>query len=441
MSSTRTVLRRGFSDVMGDMIRDPDGSVPTCSAQGGAAGITAIDALLTYFPDDFYNDWYFVLPLGPTGAGSYEATRVVDFTQATGTLTLEPDASAQIASAQSYELHRYNPATKHLALNAARLVAMDALWLPATPDETMVVDNLITNWDFETFAAGAFTGWSSVGSPTLTQNTDYFVHGSNSANIAGAAGVGIEQDILTRAGGFARIGEGTQKVLHVRGWLRGTDADNVRMRLTFDGTTYTNGSYHAGGDDWESSRYHYFDVNIPASPTEMTISIEKSTAVAAQADVVVAWIDKINRYALPTAIHRRPSWLKQNASINEMGINAEWVPINKYAMPQSGRILRVEGRAMLTEVTAETSTMEVSDPETQLLYAEALDYLVNNEMGGASAESQAQLERDKMRWRGQVARLRAMGNLLARTYTPQMPDGTYQTIPEGETEYIYLKGR
>ena len=97
MATTRQNLRRGLSDLMGDFIRDPNGAGPTCSAQGGASGVTAIDALLSYYEDDYFNDWYFVLPVGPTsGSTAYEVTRGADFTQSTGTLTLEPDASLQI---------------------------------------------------------------------------------------------------------------------------------------------------------------------------------------------------------------------------------------------------------------------------------------------------------------------------------------------------------
>ena len=437
MSSARTVLRRSMSDLQGDFIRDPDGSVPTCSAQGGAAGITAIDALLSYYPDDYYNDWYFVLPLGPTGSGSYEVTRVVDFTSSTGTLTLEPDASGQIASGAPYELHCYNPATKHLALNAVRLTAIDALWLPVH-DETLMVDNLLANWDFETFATGAFGSWSSVGSPTLTQNTSYFVHGSNAANIAGAAGVGIKQDIITAANSFGRISNARRKVLHVRAFLRATDASNIRIRLTFDGSTYTNGAYHSGDDDWESPDYHYLDVRIPAGATEMTVSIEKSTAVAAQADVVGAWIGPISRLTLPTSIHRRPSWIYQQDDRNYP--NGNYSALTKENPPQAGRILRLDGKGLLTEVTTETGTMEVSDPETQLLYAEALDWLIDHEMGGASAESQARLEQDKARWQVTAARLRARGG-LARVSNVQRPDGTWRMENDGETERIILGNR
>ena len=170
MSSSRTTLRRGISDLQGDFIRDPDGSVPTTSSAGGALGITAIDSNLSYFDDGYFNDWYFVLPTGPTdSSGSYEVTRVADFSQSTGVLTLEPDASAVVASGQTYELHRYSPSTKHLALNAARSIALDALWLSVV-DETIVIDNLVDNWDFETLADGLFTGWTKKGVLTLTQN-------------------------------------------------------------------------------------------------------------------------------------------------------------------------------------------------------------------------------------------------------------------------------
>lgn len=440
MSSSRTTLRRGISDLQGDFIRDPDGSVPTTSSAGGALGITAIDSNLSYFDDGYFNDWYFVLPTGPTdSSGSYEVTRVADFSQSTGVLTLEPDASAVVASGQTYELHRYSPSTKHLALNAARSIALDALWLSVV-DETIVIDNLVDNWDFETLADGLFTGWTKKGVLTLTQNASYFIHGSSSANMAGVASTGIEQDLLTKAGGFSHINRGTQKTLHVRAWLRSTDASNGRIRVSFNGTTFTNGSYHGGNNGWEGPDIHYIDVPIPSDLTEIMLSVEKSTSSDVQADVVVAWIDQINQYTLPTSIHRRPAWVKQNADRFGIGITADWKPISKNNMPQSGRILRLEGKGLLTEVTTETSTMEVSDPETQLLYAEALDWLIDHEIGNSSTEAQALLERDKSRWQVAAARIRARGG-QSRSISPQMPDGTWGIVTDGETEYLQLRNR
>ena len=62
MATTRQNLRRNLSYLMGDFILDPDGSIPTCSSQGGASGATAFDTLLSYYDDDYFNEWFFLLP-------------------------------------------------------------------------------------------------------------------------------------------------------------------------------------------------------------------------------------------------------------------------------------------------------------------------------------------------------------------------------------------
>mgnify|MGYP003145119033 CR=1 FL=1 len=71
MAITRTVLRQRLSELMGDFIVDPNGSVSTPSGSGGSSGETAVDALLSYYDDDYFNDFYFVLQDGPAGSGSY----------------------------------------------------------------------------------------------------------------------------------------------------------------------------------------------------------------------------------------------------------------------------------------------------------------------------------------------------------------------------------
>ena len=436
MASTRTVLRRGLSDLQGDFVRDGDGSVPTCSAQGGAAGITAIDALLSYFPDDYFVDWYFVLPQGPTGAGSYEVTRVVDFTGSTGTLTLEPDASAQIASAQPYELHRYSPATKHLALNAARITAIDALWLPVR-DETLLVDNRLLNADAETYSA-TFTSWTHTVA-TWTQNTSIFRHGSNSFNgVAGGSAAQLTQDVISTP---INIRELTGKSVIFKMWVYALAASAGRIRLSFDGlSTYTSSSYHTGKYQWELLK---ITTAVPSTATTVTAVLEVAAGLTARFDAGWLTIGKLNRYALPTTLHRRPASIWQQTSEYSLGDEADYAMLSNYNFPVAGRRLWVKGKGLLTEVTTETGTMEVSDPETQLLYAEALDWLIDHEMGGASSESQTRLERDKTRWQVTAARLRARGS-VARVYTVQDPRDRnlcWGIDDEGETEVILLRNR
>ena len=69
MATTRQNLRRNLSYMMGDFILDPSGPVPTCSAQGESDYSTAVDVLLAYYDNDYFNEWFFVLPTGPTGVG------------------------------------------------------------------------------------------------------------------------------------------------------------------------------------------------------------------------------------------------------------------------------------------------------------------------------------------------------------------------------------
>jgi len=378
-----------------------------------------------------------VLPQGPTGSGSYEATRVVDFTGSTGTLTLEPDASAQIASGQPYELHRYSPATKHLALNAARLTCVDVLWLPVK-DETFVVDNRLLNADAETYSA-TFTSWTHTVA-TWTQNTSIVRHGSNSFNgVAGGSAAQLTQNVIATP---INIEEITGKTVTFKMWAYATVASAGRIRLSFDGlATYAESSdYHTGAARWELL---YITVTIPDDATTVTAVLEVSAGNTVRFDAGWLTIGRLNRYALPTTIHRRPASIWQQVDEYRLGGDEDYAMLSNYNLPVAGRRWFVKGKGLLSEVTTETGTMEVSDPETQLLYAEALDWLIDHEMGGASAESQTRLEQDKARWQVTAARLRARGS-LGRPYSPQDPrtyDRCWGIDDEGETPYIILRNR
>jgi len=421
---------------MGDFIRDPDGSVPTCSAQGGASGTTAIDTMLTFYESDYFNEWYFVLPLGPTGSEPYEVTRVSDFVFSTGTLTLEPNASGQIASGQTYELHRYNPAAKHLALNAAREQAANTLWLPAV-DETLVFDNLLSNWDFEDFSGGNPDSWTET-SGNWTQETTRLKHGSSAITVAASgADAQLTQNLFTAV----NVDQVVTNTINIRGHVFATAASTARLRVSFDGgTTFTNGPYHGGKDAWEGPSVQYITVRVPADSTSITVYLEVADGGTAYFDAVVAWVGKINRYTVPSAIYHRPSYVKQNVDPAKVGTDADWMPVSKANPPIPGHIIRLEGKSLLTEATTETTSVEVSAPETQLLYAEAMDWLLNHEMGQASEDARTILAQDKVLWATVAQRIKDRG-WSARPNKLQFPDGGWQFLPEGETNLLWFRGR
>jgi hypothetical protein len=438
MATTRQNLRRNLSYMMGDFILDPDGSIPTCSSQGGVSGATAFDTLLSYYDDDYFNEWFFLLPSGPSsGSTAYGVTRVTNFISTTGEMELEPNAAARIDSGRTYELHRYSPAWKHRALNAARLHAVDVLHLPE-PDSTLVVDNLIaTNNSFETAVSGsptATSGWTKGGTSTLYDETTLRRHLTNSLKVLETDGAVTQ---LFQAV-TPNITEAVGKTINLRVWVYATVASAARVGISFDnGTSITYSNYHGGEDEWED-----LDVStaITASALSIRVYLEVAASQTAYFDLARAWIDKVNRYTLPTNFYRGPVKIEQQASMSHP--DGDYLPLTKYNRPQPGRVLHINGKRLLSEVTSETGTMEVSEPEDQLLYAHALEWLADSNMGMASGAVRDDIEADKQRWRVKAAELR----IRASIKPPDLPiyaeqNGVWEIRWEGETGRLILKNR
>lgn len=404
----------------------------TTTSNGAADGTTLIDTgIPRYDTSRPVNKWVYITSAGGTNDASGQSRRISSVSSST--VTLVTGFTVRIDTSVTYEILPYDPLDMHNALQyAGRVINADSPLFLA-PDETLVVDNLVSNWDFETFSGGAFGSWSSINSPTLTQNTSYFTHGSNSANIAGTAAVrGIEQNLLTAAGGFGRIDQAVGKALHVRGALRATDASNVRLRVTFDGSTYTSGNYHSGDDDWEGHTIHAIDVAIPASLSEMTVSVEKETAVAVQADVVVAWIDPINRYTVPTSfIHPSPLWVSQQVDATKP--NGDYAPLTLERPAVPGRILRLEGFGRLTVPTTDSGTVELDETRSELLIALAASFLLQNDPATVQ-ESQVWLARAEALKRSPTI-ARSQPFTFVNRHVP------WKVVDEGGTSYLRLLNR
>ena len=152
----------------------------TTSSAGNAGGTTLVDTDLASWGNDAFENWWAMITSG-TNAGEWR--QVTDFVGSSGTLTVAPAYTGQVASAVTYELHRYNPTQIHLALNEAikSCYADGSLWVPVR-DETLVVDNVLLNSDFETFAASNFTNWTLAGAgASVAESTTILWHGADAA--------------------------------------------------------------------------------------------------------------------------------------------------------------------------------------------------------------------------------------------------------------------
>ena len=89
--------------------------------------------------------------------------------------------------------------------------------------------------------------------------------------------------------------------------------------------------------------------------------------------------------------------------------------------------------------------MQVSEPEDQILYAHALEWLADSNIGMASGVARADIEADKQRWRVKAAELRGRASIRPPyqvifaqqngAWEPQLGWGG------AESGYILLKNR
>jgi predicted small integral membrane protein len=334
---------------------------------------------------------------GSNAAPEGEARRVSSVS--TTTLTVGTLYSAAVASGDVYELLSFHPRLYNDAIADAIKLAYPHLYLPLT-DETLVVDNIVANHDFSAFSGSAFTGWSSKGTPTLSQETE---NGATFGRIvASGATEGIEQDLLTL---LNRFESAHQKTLHVHGFLRCDTADSARLRVSLDGSTFTSSAWHSGSNLWE--RVGPFSVNLESGMTECTLSLEVEDGVTADFDLVAAWVGPITRYAIPTAFVGWPLMISMQANVlNPSG--AFW-PIGPGNLPIAGHLLRLDGRGHLTVPTATTGystdgETELNERQAEYIVASAA-HIMFNRLQATDAEHEARYAARAAYWEGRAAQL------------------------------------
>jgi len=338
-TTTRAVLRQRLSEEIGDY------QSLTTTSDGNSTGTSVVDTGLKNLPggdrDAAFDGWHILVT---SGANTGESRRIEKYNSNTTTLVVqEAFSGGAVQSLVAYELHRYDPAQKHQAINRAIEEIFPFLYLPIR-DETIVVDDRLSNSDFETFSGG-FTGWAEVGSPTVTADTTYVVHGSQSAKVVGDSG---EAGQLTQAPSI-NMNEITNKSVTFKCWVWCAAANTARIRLDWDGSDIDSSTYHKGQNEWElldvASGTAYFDAS---------------------------WLltGAIQKYTIPSSIIAGPHYLTEQG--DEMDPTGEYYPIR--GGPTSGRRLRFEGMGLLSRPSSDSSTTEVGAPQVNIITAYASMY-------------------------------------------------------------------
>ncbi len=375
-SSTRLVIFRYLSEFVGDWR-----SLTADNQPNGATTTTIVDADLANLTedDDGIQGW---IRIADSDSGADQDIRRIKassgYTASSTTITInraftaDPDAAITGSNGVDYELHLIDPTYKFNAIDRAIESLFPDLYVYIR-DETLTVDDLLSNGDFETFDSG-FTGWTDIGSPTVTAETTRIIHGTQAAKIVASGAVeGIEQDLFSSV----NISEIVGRTLRFAGWTWASVADAARLRVTFDGSTYSNGAYHSAESEWEGPGVGFVDALVPDDATEMTVSCEVADGETAYFGRVHAYVGAaVTRYTLPTSI-RTLLGVSVQAEMNRPKGN--YFPLSENVAPSSGRILRLTGTGTLTLPTADTSTVEIDGEQVSLLVARAAEILGRTE--------------------------------------------------------------
>lgn len=389
-TTTGKVLRQRLSEAMADYYS----LTPTSGSTS-----TIVDADLLNLPgggdtDGFENQFCLLLNDPP------ENRRIKSYATGTTTITVESVYAANDGTT-AVEIHKINPDWKQNAINRAIEDLFPILYLPIR-DETLVVDDLLTNSGFESTYSSGHPSWTDVNSPTSSAETTRVFHGAQSAKLISHASTGagqMTQDLVSSVNIDAVAGKSTT----FKAWVWSATADEARIRIDWDGTDFANSAYHQGSSQWQLLEA---SGAVPKTATKIMAICEVIVGTkTAYFDRSYLAIDSVHNYTIPTTIIHGPHFVSQQ--YNENNPTDPYYPLRKGGRPTQGRLLRLEGMGLLSRPTTETGTTEVAEPKVSLIVAQAAMWLNRSlaSMPNASSAQRKGYQDDMVMWGEEVSRL------------------------------------
>lgn len=365
----------------------------TATGSGAGAGTTVVCTNAQVFNDHIRTGFWVRMGAGTTPAG--EVRQISAISGATYTV----DAfSAQVDSADAIEFFPIHPAFLLAALDQA-LRNVYPILHQSLLDETLIVDDLLLNSDFETFSGGSFTSWTLGGASAaddeeLTQKK----HGARSAKLTSASATAQLYQNLT-----INAKELVGKTIHFERWVAAIATNVARIGFEFASGVTDFGAYHSGSGaafnqnpHWE---YHRHQATIPSTVEYVRCICEVATGtkIGLFDGPGGAWVGRKNKYTIPTSFVEFPSGITVQADENPEGV---FVPVRSRLT--SGRLLRLEGRGLLSVPTTDAGTTELDEHQAELVVATAATRL----FGRMRRENRTDSWDDDIRyWEGEENRL------------------------------------
>ena len=327
--------------------------IPVTSTSNGTTTTIVATGILTYDTGVLANKW----AISTSGSNDREVRRISSVSSST--ITVGTAFSNSTATNDTFEIFEWDPTHLQNAVNRAGEMLFPTLYVPLR-DETLVIDNQLTNTDFETFSGG-FTGWTEVGSPTVTAETTIVQKGTNSAKIVASGADGqLTQAPTVNAPAIA----GTSVTFKAWCWV--ATASKMRIRIDWDGSTIINSDYHTGDSSW---RLLSVSGAVPDDATQVKAIIEVEDGNTAYADHSWLIVKPVYKYTIPSTFILGPHKVRQQ--VNESLVEGPYEPFGETNRVKAGRILRLEGMGVLSAPSTSSGTVEIGAPQINLLIAQA----------------------------------------------------------------------
>ena len=383
----------------------------TTDGAGGAT--TLVDSALKAKANDWITDeTYVILTEEPAGAAAiYDERKVSSLDNSTGTLTTLTFAAAP-GTGIDYSLHRlFQPSEKRRALVTAAKDLYPALFSQILNEE-LVSGNWLEDGSFERWTSSTDpTKWTDTTlTATQTTTSPYFKHGLTSCKLDTAAGT-LVQSISENDNLKFLAGRNVTFTLQV--WC--DTASALRISIN-DGTTQTYSSYHVGDSAYTADNPRddslYVTQYIDKNATQITFTIHSESAASTSYVDDARVISDYNSglyvghlgiaHNTPHQVYIEPYYYSRQEP---------WIRVRDYRVDKNGYLflpttypsdlrLRLLGTgyhdftASGVASTAWTATVDLDEPELQVLVAQAALYLYtwmsmpNDESGTREAYQQ-----------------------------------------------------
>lgn len=376
----------GDQEIIGDLTPSGNGSTTTL-----------VDTDLSRYGDDYFNDWW--VRITESGGDQYKVLRVTDFVSSTGTLTFAP-AITSTTTATTFELHKINPEQKFTALDEARFHVYPALG-KLVYDETVTADGETYVFDipsavrrgpvavYEEDPVPVDVEWNFANTP-YGDSTDNWTASSLTASVyerdandllipkydenatkmvvAGSTNGTYKQTVANMQNSITAALAADRKMTFAA-WVYCTEASRLTLTLE-DDTGETSSSTHSG-------------LGWQLLTVEKTIDGDNSTTLTIGFD--------ISSDTAPVTAYWNRAWFYfgEPERVTECYRMAhEFDPrrdqtIQKVDLtytPMRGHQLRFVGRDVIsalgtTASSQATNTMEIDEPESEILFAQAAKIL------------------------------------------------------------------